>query len=197
LVIHLAHFAENKIVLIAKLFCTKSKLFIRIAKKNLQTFILNSRCNMKTINKAVITDIISALFILLFVYTATTKLIDHDNFKAVLAQSPLIGKTANILSWLLPILELFTAMLLFIPSIRKWGFASSLILMLIFTLYMSYMISFAKNLPCSCGGVISLMTWSQHLVFNIFFTTLAAIALWLTLKNKLFIAMNRNSRTPV
>lgn len=152
---------------------------------------------MKPINKALITDLISALFILLFVYTATTKLIEHDNFKAVIAQSPLIGETANILSWLLPILELFTAMLLFFPSIRKWGFTSSLILMLIFTLYITYMISFAKNLPCSCGGVISLMTWSQHLVFNIFFTTLAAIALWFTLKNKLFIAINRNSRKPV
>lgn len=152
---------------------------------------------MKTINKAVITDIISALFILLFVYTATTKLIEHDNFKVVLSQSPLIGGKANVLSWILPILELFTAMLLFIHPLRKFGFASTLILMLLFTFYIAYMILFAKNLPCSCGGVISLMTWSQHLVFNIFFTALAAIALRLTVKNKLFIAINRNSRIPV
>jgi len=152
---------------------------------------------MKTINKALATDIISALFILLFVYTATTKLIEHDNFKVVLAQSPLIGEKANVLSWLLPILELFTAMLLFIPSLRKWGFASALILMLLFTFYITYMILFARNLPCSCGGVVSAMTWPEHLIFNIFFTSIAAIGLGFTLRNKLFIAINRNSRTPV
>src|SRR5665213_3558846 len=103
---------------------------------------------MKTINKAVITDIISALFILLFVYTATSKLIEQHNFEVVLAQSPLIGEKATLLSWLLPILELFTAMLLFIPTIRKWGFASALILMLLFTFYITYMIFFARDLPC-------------------------------------------------
>lgn len=152
---------------------------------------------MKTINKALVTDIISALFILLFVYTAITKFVGHESFKAVLGQSPLIGIKANALSWLLPISELITALLLFIPSCRKWGFASALILMLLFTGYITYMILFASNLPCSCGGIISQMTWSQHLIFNIFFTALAVIALWLTLKNKLFIAINRNSRTPV
>jgi hypothetical protein len=148
---------------------------------------------MKKVDRTLITDILSALFILLFVYTATTKLIEHEGFRAVLSQSPLIGINATILSWVLPILELFTATLLFIPTMRKWGFASSLILMLIFTGYITYMISFARHLPCSCGGVISLMTWPQHLIFNIFFTALAAIALRLTLKNKLFIAINRQS----
>ena len=152
---------------------------------------------MRKVNKTMIIDIISALFILLFVYTATTKLFEHESFRAVLSQSPLIGINANTLSWALPILELLTAMLLFIPSFRKWGLASSFLLMVLFTSYVTYMILFARNLPCSCGGVISRMTWPRHLIFNIFFTTLAAIALRLTLKNKLFIAINRNSRTPV
>jgi hypothetical protein len=66
---------------------------------------------MKTVKKTIVPDIISALFILLFVYTALTKLIEHESFKAVLGQSPLIGIKANILSWLLPISELFTATL--------------------------------------------------------------------------------------
>ena len=152
---------------------------------------------MKTVKKTIVPDIISALFILLFVYTSITKLIEHESFRAVLSQSPLIGINATILSWVLPILELFTATLLFIPSLRKWGFISSLILMLLFTGYITYMILFARDLPCSCGGIISRMTWRQHLIFNIFFTAIAAIALRLTLRNKLFIAINRSSRTPV
>jgi len=152
---------------------------------------------MKTVKKTIVPDIISALFILLFVYTAISKLIEHESFKAVLSQSPLIGNKATILSWVLPILELFTAMLLFIPTMRKWGFAGSLILMLLFTCYITYMILFARDLPCSCGGVVSAMTWPEHLIFNIFFTALSVIGLRFTFRNKLFIAINRNSRTPV
>jgi len=152
---------------------------------------------MKTVKKTIVPDIISALLILLFVYTAITKLIEQESFRTVLSQSPLIGTKATILSWVLPILELFTATLLFFPTMRKWGLASSLILMFSFTCYITYMILFARDLPCSCGGVISAMTWPEHLIFNIFFTALAAIALRLTLRNKLFIAINRNSRTPV
>jgi putative oxidoreductase len=152
---------------------------------------------MKAVKKTIVTDIISALFILLFVYTATTKLIEHESFRAVLSQSPLIGIKANTLSWVLPVLELITATLLFVPSFRKWGFASSFILMLLFTWYISYMILFARNLPCSCGGIFSAMTWPEHLIFNILFTALAAIGLWFTYGNKLFIAINRTSRTPV
>lgn len=152
---------------------------------------------MKPLKKTIATDIISALFILLFVYTATSKLFEHNTFKAILSQSPLVGPEANILSWILPILELFTAALLLIPSYRMYGFISSFILMLLFTIYVAYMILFAGNLPCSCGGIISAMTWSQHLIFNIFFSALAAIALHLTKRNKLFIAIDRKSRTPV
>ena len=152
---------------------------------------------MKTLKKTIIPEIISAMFILLFVYTATTKLIEHESFKAVLSQSPLIGIEATLISWVLPVLELLIAILLFFPAMRTWGFTGAFILMAIFTFYIAYMILFAKNLPCSCGGVISRMSWSQHLIFNIFFTALAVIALWLTLRNKLFITINRNSRTPV
>jgi len=149
------------------------------------------------VNKTLIIEIIAALFILLFVYTAITKIMNRERFSAVLSQSPLIGTTATILSYLLPIVELAIVLFLFIPSLRVWGFASSLFLMLIFTFYITYMIFFTPTLPCSCGGVLAQMTWRQHLVFNIFFTALAGIGLRLSLKNKLFIAINRQSRTPV
>ncbi len=147
--------------------------------------------------KIILIDIISALFILLFVYTATSKIIEHRSFQTVLSQSPMIGNKASVLSWALPMSELFAAVLLFFPAMRKFGFIFSFFLMLVFSSYIIYMILFSKNLPCSCGGVISQMTWYQHLIFNIFFTVLAAFALRITFRNKLFIAINRDSRTPV
>jgi hypothetical protein len=145
------------------------------------------------VNKTLIIEIIAALFILLFVYTAVTKLMNRERFSAVLSQLPLVGTASTILSYLLPIVELTIVLFLFIPSLRVWGFAGSLLLMLIFTFYIIYMIFFTQHLPCSCGGVLEKMTWMQHLLFNIFFTSLASIGLRFSLRNKLFIAINRQS----
>jgi hypothetical protein len=35
------------------------------------------------------------------------------------------------------------------------------------------MVSFDKNLPCSCGGIISKLSWKQHILFNLFFIMLS------------------------
>jgi putative oxidoreductase len=123
-------------------------------------------------------EIIAALFILLFVYTATSKLFEFNSFRSVLSRSPLIGSTAPLIAWTLPILEIVIATFLFFPRTRRKGLWASLIIMLLFTGYLGYMIYFTSDRPCSCGGVLQQMTWKQHLVFNIFFTLLAAFGLW-------------------
>ena len=120
-----------------------------------------------------IIEIISSLLILLFVYTAISKLLDFTNFKSVLSRSPLIGGKAVFVAFALPITELLVALLLFIPRTRLWGLRGSVALMTVFTIYLAYMISFSPHLPCSCGGVLKQMTWRQHLVFNIFFLLLS------------------------
>ena len=142
-------------------------------------------------------QIIAALLILLFVYTGVSKLNEQPKFIAVLSQSPLIGSKASLLAWTLPIIELITALLLLFPPTRKAGLIISLSLMCLFTAYIAYMILYTPHLPCSCGGVLRHMTWRQHLDFNIFFTMLCITGLWLYHSNKDFIAINRNSRTPV
>jgi hypothetical protein len=142
-------------------------------------------------------ELIASLFILLFLYTGLSKLKEHTEFQMVLSKSPLLATSSIVLSWLLPIIEIATSALLFFPATRKYGLVTSMMLMVVFTLYISYMFLFTSNLPCSCGGVLKQLSWSQHLVFNIFFLLLSFFALWLSSKNKLFIAINRNSRTPV
>ena len=129
-----------------------------------------------------IIEVISSLLILLFVYTAISKLLDHTAFKTVLSKSPLIASKAGIVALALPITEALVSVLLFIPRTRIWGFYGSLALMSVFTLYLAYMINFTPKLPCSCGGVLKQMTWNQHLLFNIFFLALSAIGLVLERK---------------
>jgi hypothetical protein len=124
-------------------------------------------------SRKLIAEIIGGLFILLFLYTALSKLSEIALFRLVLRSSPLISGYANPVSILIPASEILVSLLLFIPGTRRQGLYASLLLMLIFTLYLVYMISFTTALPCSCGGVISQLSWKQHLVFNIIFTLLA------------------------
>lgn len=133
--------------------------------------------------RTTLVEIISALFILLFVYTASSKLLELEKFQNTITQSPLIGDFASLISWAVPITEIGLALLLLIPKTRLIGLYASTAMMTVFTLYIGYMIVFTPKLPCSCGGVIKYMTWNQHLLFNIFFTLLGMWGIILSRKN--------------
>jgi uncharacterized membrane protein YphA (DoxX/SURF4 family) len=117
--------------------------------------------------KEITRDVISAVVLLLFLYTSISKLTEHGRFKAVLATSPLLKKYAGFLAFGIPVAELLLAILLFLPATRLKGLYGSLGLMLVFTIYLAWMVRFAAHLPCNCGGVISNMNWNQHIVFNL------------------------------
>jgi hypothetical protein len=118
-------------------------------------------------------NVIGSLFIFLFVYTAVSKLFQFELFQSTLYKSPLIGGMASFIAYGLPFIELLAAALLFFKRTLNVGFYLSLLLMVLFTVYISYMLLFEKNLPCSCGGVLNILTWRQHLFFNCLFTGLA------------------------
>lgn len=126
-----------------------------------------------------ISDIIANLLILLFVYTATSKLFAFSSFVSVLEQSPLIGKRAFTVAVVLPAAELLVALLLSFPYTRQWGFKASLLLLVVFTVYIGYMVLFIRHLTCSCGGVLQYMSWKEHFLFNTFFIGLALWGLFL------------------
>lgn len=140
-------------------------------------------------------EIISSILILIFAYTGITKLADLERFRAIISLSPVISWGAGVLSLMLAIIEIITAILLFIPSSRKWGLFVSLFLMCLFTLYIGYMTFFASDRTCSCGGVLEDLSWQGHLIFNIVLTGLAGTGIWLY--NKDIIAISRESRKPV
>lgn len=120
-----------------------------------------------------VTDIISAVVLLLFLYASLSKLAEYEVFKDVLAASPLLKSFAGIIAWLLPTTELMIVVLLFIPATRLKGLYASFILITLFTIYLLYMIEFTPHLPCNCGGVLKLLTWKQHIFFNVFFILLS------------------------
>lgn len=129
-------------------------------------------------------ETISLLFILLFVYTAVSKFLDYENFRVVIGQSPLITRFAPILAIAVPIVEIIIALLLAIPRYRRAGLYASFAMMLLFTTYIIVLVTLSERVPCSCGGVISRMTWKEHLYFNICFVLLALLGMWLHTKDK-------------
>lgn len=147
--------------------------------------------------RSFIVESIAAIFILLFVYAAVSKLIDHKSFLYSLQNSPLLQPLASILSWLVPCTEIAISILLFNPKRKEAGLLLSTLLMTAFTFYIAYMLLFIPHLPCSCGGILNSMTWNQHLVFNIVITMLGIIGWRVSKLNKDVIAINRTSRTPV
>jgi hypothetical protein len=130
--------------------------------------------------KSTLQSILSALFILLFVYTGIGKLLDHRFFEATLSKSPLIGSASTIFSYVLPVVELGIAALLFVHQRIRVGWYATFALMLMFTGYIAYMLLSQSKLPCSCGGVLKGLTWGEHLLFNVAFTILAFAGLWLS-----------------
>jgi hypothetical protein len=117
-------------------------------------------------------ELISGILIVLFAYAAIMKMADMEQFKFSLRHIPLIKPGADMIAWMLPLTELFIVLLLFFERTRVWGLKASLIVLTAFTLFLAYMILFVRELPCSCGGLISSMNWQQHVVFNLFFVAI-------------------------
>lgn len=115
---------------------------------------------------------------------AAEKLWDLSTFHSTLLRQPFPDWWADVLFWLLPLLELTAAILLAWPGRRRFthlGMWLSALLMLAFTLFILFgALGWYEKRPCGCGSVISGLTWEQHLWFNAVFLLLAIAGTWLT-----------------
>lgn len=135
-------------------------------------------------NKKIYPDVVAALLVLLFSYTAASKFLDYDSFvfQMRLAPLPLMRAMAPVLGWLTPIIESVLVAGLMTARWRPASLALSVALLSIFELYIGGMLLSGKALPCTCGGIISTMKWDQHLVFNAFFILLGLSAIFVSKK---------------
>ncbi len=131
-------------------------------------------------------ELIAVLLIILFVYTASSKLLDIAAFRKQMLNQPLPETLKQNLVWLVLASEIAVSILLIIKPVRLYGFVLAFLLMLAFTLYVSLILAntFAY-IPCSCGGVLNTLSWEVHLTFNIFFTLLALAGIIIERKRRL------------
>jgi hypothetical protein len=131
-----------------------------------------------------IVQIICYLYILLFVYAAVSKILDFETFRIQLAQSPLLSAYAGLIAPSVIIAELFLTLLLCFKATRLIGLYFSFFLMIAFTVYIYLILNYSDFIPCSCGGIIEKLGWTEHMIFNLTYAVLALGAVVLAEKAK-------------
>jgi hypothetical protein len=120
--------------------------------------------------------------IILWIYTGVSKLLDFPMFAHQLDMQNLPEWLTGTLKYTIPTAEILTALLLCSGSTLRYGLMLSTLMILGFTIYTIMVLTgFFPKVPCSCGGVISTLSWKDHLTFNLFFLTinLTALSIWI------------------
>ena len=122
-------------------------------------------------------NVIGYLFILLFVYASVSKLLDFENFQLQLGQSPILSAYADFIAPSVILIELIIALLLIFEVTRLVGFYASFGLMCCFTVYIFLILNYSAFIPCSCGGILEKLGWTEHLIFNLIFVLLSLLGI--------------------
>lgn len=158
----------SSICFIQPIICFSKPVLFAKGKDNSEIYSSSRELFIKEnkMRKIPVSALSSSLLIFLFTYTSVSKLITYNRFRDVLSQSPMLENGADVIAWLLPATELLIVLLLFFTGTRKTGLYASLFLLLLLTIYLVSMILYSLHLPCNCGGVISKLSWKEHIVFN-------------------------------
>ncbi|OJX54854.1 MAG: hypothetical protein BGO88_02985 [Flavobacterium sp. 38-13] len=123
-------------------------------------------------------EVTVALLVVLFLHTAISKFLDFKGFVYDLNNQPFPNSFTPYLAWLIPLTELVIVCFLLFEKTRLAGLYASLVLMSAFTVYTCLvLLDVFAYVPCSCGGVVSYLTWAQHFFFNLFFVVIISIAI--------------------
>ena len=149
------------------------------------------------LKRQVVLECIAALLILLFLYASVSKFLDFKRFIDEMNNQPLPNSWTPFLAWGIPFLEIVISAALLFEYTRLLALYASFVLMTLFTIYSVMILAhFFPYVPCSCGGVIRKLTWSQHLVLNLFYVSLSVLGFILQRSKNLksiFITNNKHS----
>lgn len=130
------------------------------------------------------------LVLILFMYTGVSKLIEYNKFVFQMQRVPLplIQNLAPTLGGVVPIIEIALVIMLYFEKSRFLGLIGSLTLLVSFETYIIWMksleVQLGIRLPCTCGGIISSMGWTEHLLFNAIFIILLALSTYFDWTNR-------------
>ena len=140
-------------------------------------------------------EITAFLFIVLFSYAALVKLFDYQKFTVQIGQSPLLTGFGNTIPWMVISIEILVSIMMVIPRLRLIAFFSAFSLMTMFTAYIIAILNFSSYIPCSCGGVLEKLGWTEHLIFNVAFVLLGLTGIVLQAAENRFLTNETPQKT--
>lgn len=124
--------------------------------------------------------IVSGFFVILWVYSSLSKLVEWAYFKHAMKTQVFPVWVGKILIYILPPVELGVAALLIFDKTRLYGMYASLFLMGAFTLYIAGAVfNVYTKRPCACGGLFTRLGWNRHFKVNIWLTLIATAGILL------------------
>jgi len=118
--------------------------------------------------------IITGFLVLLWAYASLSKLFNFNKFKHAMSIQVFPPWIGQIMTYLVPTVELVIVALLLITQTRLLGMYASMFLMALFTIYVGGAVfKIYERTPCACGGLFARMKWNRHFKVNIILTIIA------------------------
>lgn len=135
--------------------------------------------------RKVVIEIIAALLVLLFLYASVSKLLGFSLFVDEMNNQPFPNWMTPYLVVIIPGSEILIAAALLFDRTRLLGFYASLVLLFLFTLYAALvLLNVFDYVPCSCGGMLKKLNWTEHLMFTLAFLLLSIAGIILFRKQR-------------
>lgn len=113
-----------------------------------------------------VVQMITYMLLCLWVVVASRKLFDYSAFRQAMLDQPFEDKYGIILSYLLPLIQLGTALLFIFEKTRRYGFFLTILLMIAFSWYITLVLKRTWGfIPCYCTLEFPL-DWKGHLWIN-------------------------------
>ena len=124
--------------------------------------------------RKLIVEVIAFLLMLLYLFASVSKWLTFRTFTNDINNQPFPNGLTPWIIYSVPPLQVAIVFALMFERTRTLGFYASLILMSVYSVYTAaVLLKFFDYVPCSCGGIIRNLTWSQHLFLNLFFVALS------------------------
>jgi putative oxidoreductase len=124
--------------------------------------------------RKMIVEVIAFLLMLLFLFASVSKWLAFRTFTNDINNQPFPNGLTPWIIYSVPPLQVAITLSLMFERTRTFGFYASLILMSVYSLYTSaVLLNLFDYVPCSCGGIIRNLSWSRHLILDLFFVAIS------------------------
>ncbi len=126
--------------------------------------------------KNIVIEFVYYSLILFIAYTAMNKLLAFESFQTNLLKTGLLPNSfIPYFAAFVIILEL--TVLLLLVFFKPIGLKSLLIMLMLFTIYISFINALGRYEVCRCGGILNGLKFSYHLLINIALISLTFLLL--------------------